>query len=155
MTTPWTSTQSMPQRWRRGIVGLVVVASGWPVVVFPSWSALVWCVIGIGLATGITYLFAHLRVRVDDTAVTVSFTTGWPGRRVTLDDIAQTSVVTMSAVYGWGIRAVPGGWLWRAGGRRAVRIDRVSGRALVIGSDEPEALAAAIDDHRGPASSAM
>ena len=145
----------MPQRWRRGIVGLVIVASGWPVVVSPSWSKLLLCVLGTGLATGIIYLFAHLRVSVHDTAVTVNFTTGWPRREVCLDDIAQTSMVTMSAVYGWGIRAVPGGWLWRAAGRRAVRIDRVSGRALIIGSDQPEALVAAIDDRRDTASSAI
>ncbi|MDA2960669.1 MAG: hypothetical protein O3A28_09065 [Actinomycetota bacterium] len=155
MTTAWTSTQSMPQRWRRGIITIVVIASGWPVVVFPSWSALVWCVIGTGLAIGITHLFAHMRVTVDNTAVIVKFTTGWPGRRVALDDIVRTSVVTMSAVHGWGIRAVPGGWLWRAGGRRAVRLDRVSGRALIIGNDEPEALVAAINSRRDGAPSAV
>lgn len=148
MTSPWTSTQSMPQRWRRGIIAIVVIASGWPVVVFPSWSALMGCVIGTGFAIGVTHLFAHMRVTVDNTAVTVSFTTGWPQRRVALDDIEATSVVTMSAAHGWGIRTVPGGSLWRAGGRRAVRLDRVSGRALVIGNDEPEALVAAIDSRR-------
>ena len=155
MTSPWTSAQSMPKCWRRGIIAIVVIASGWPVVVFPSWSAFVWCVIGTGLAIGITHLFAHMRVTVDNTAVTVNFTTGWPGRRVALDDIVRTSVVTMSAVHGWGIRAVPGGWLWRAGGRRAVRLDRVSGRALIIGNDEPEALMAAIDSRRDGAPSAV
>jgi hypothetical protein len=155
MTTAWTSTQSMPQRWRRGIIAVVVIASGWPVVVFPSWSALMWCAIGTGLAIGITHLFAHMRVTVDNTAVAVSFTTGWPQRRVALDDIETTSVVTMSAVHGWGIRAVPGGWLWRAGGRRAVRLNRVSGRALIIGSDEPEALVAAIDSRRHDAPSSV
>lgn len=155
MTTAWTSTQSMPQRWRRGIITIVVIASGWPVVVFPSWSAFVWCVIGTGLAIGITHLFAHMRVTVDNTAVIVKFTTGWPQRRVALDDIVRTSVVTMSAVHGWGIRAVPGGWLWRAGGRRAVRLDRVSGRALIIGNDEPEALVAAINSRRDGAPSAV
>jgi len=50
---------------------------------------------------------------------------------------------------------VPGGWLWRAGGRRAVRLDRVSCRALIIGNDEPEALMAAIDSRRDGAPSAV
>ena len=87
--------------------------------------------------------------------LTVSFTTGWPQRRVALNDIEATSVETMSAVHGWGIRAAPGGWLWRAGGRRAVRLNRVSGRALIIGSDEPEALVAAIDSRRNGAPSTL
>jgi hypothetical protein len=46
--------------------------------------------------------------------------------------------------YGWGIRLIPGGWMWNITGNQAVELKLKSGRLLRIGTDEPEALETAI-----------
>ncbi len=46
--------------------------------------------------------------------------------------------------YGFGIRLIPHGSLWNAWGLDAVELDLATGKVLRIGTDEPEALLAAI-----------
>ena len=47
--------------------------------------------------------------------------------------------------WGYGIHWTPSGWLYNVAGRHAVRLEVRGGRALMIGTDEPDALKAAID----------
>ena len=49
--------------------------------------------------------------------------------------------VTTHWIYGWGIRWIPGGWLWNVSGLDGVELALVSGRRFRIGTDEPEQLA--------------
>jgi hypothetical protein len=46
--------------------------------------------------------------------------------------------------YGWGIRWIPGGWLWNVSGLDGVELVLVNNRRFRVGTDEPEQLAAAI-----------
>ena len=55
--------------------------------------------------------------------------------------------VRNSALYGWGLRWIPGGTLWNVWGRDAVEVGLVSGKRFRIGTDDAEALDLAL---RGP-----
>jgi hypothetical protein len=70
------------------------------------------------------------------------------GRRFELHTIAAASAVKTSWLAGWGIRLTPQGWLYNAWGRGAVRLQFAGGRRFTIGTDEPEALLAAIERAR-------
>ena len=68
-------------------------------------------------------------------------------RRVPLDGVVRCRPVTYRPVRdygGWGLRWVPGGFAYNVRGNRGVRIDYADGRHLLIGSQRPEELAAAI-----------
>ncbi|MGO8684630.1 MAG: hypothetical protein ACLQUT_08650 [Thermoleophilia bacterium] len=90
-------------------------------------------------------MFARLTVRVDDDVVEAHF---WPrvvGRRVSLAEIETVAIVRNHWYSGWGLRRIRGGWLVSAWGLSAVEMRLMSGGVLRIGSDEPQALAAAVE----------
>jgi hypothetical protein len=43
--------------------------------------------------------------------------------------------------WGWGIRLIPGGWLYNVSGLDAVELKMKNGRVYRIGTDEPRKLA--------------
>ena len=47
-------------------------------------------------------------------------------------------------IYGWGIRRLPGGWMYNVWGLDAIELDLVSGKRFRIGTDDPDGLLAAI-----------
>lgn len=98
--------------------------------------------------------FAVLRVRVDDEAVSWRFGLGPLGRRIPLRRIAGVEVGETSFWWGYGLRWTRRGWLWRSTGVRAVWLTLEDGRRVGVGSDDSEALAAAIRGRlaRAPAS---
>jgi hypothetical protein len=92
--------------------------------------------------------FSRLTVEVDGSEVTASFACGLARRRINLRTIESASVSTLPWLSGWGIRFTPRGWVYNASGRGAVEIRRSTGRRFTIGSDEPAALLAAIENAR-------
>ena len=89
-------------------------------------------------------LFARLGVTVTESDVTAAFTFGFPSRRIALPDIQTFHRVRNPLIYGWGVRAIPGGWMFNISGRDAVELVLVTGRRFRIGTDEPDALHAAL-----------
>lgn len=117
----------------------VVVA--WQILTFgvsPSTMSSLIVPVGVFL---IVRAFRALSVRVTDDMVTVAFLYGWPRRRIQLHDIAEISIVRMRALYGWGIRLVPRGTLWRAAGFNTVRLELASGRSIYVGAADCDELA--------------
>jgi hypothetical protein len=78
----------------------------------------------------------------------VGFTGGLARRRFALHAIESASAVKVPWLAGWGIRVTPQGWLYNAWGRDAVRLQFAGGRRFTIGTDEPQALLAAIERGR-------
>jgi hypothetical protein len=111
-------------------------------------SAAAWLVVFLYavLVAGIA-LFYRLTVVVDNLSVRAVFGIGLLRRVVPLAQIAGTEVHRLMRG-GTGIRLTPAGWLYNAGGRDAVRLLLKRERPLIIGTDEPEALKAAIDAAR-------
>ena len=92
--------------------------------------------------------FSRLTVVVDETRVSVSFGGGLARRRFELHTIEAASAVKVPWLSGWGIRLTPQGWLYNAWGRGAVQLRLAGGRRFTIGTDEPDALLAAIERAR-------
>jgi hypothetical protein len=87
--------------------------------------------------------FSTLTVEITD-RITVAFGRGWPARRIDPADVMESRVVRNSPLHGLGIRWIRGGYLWNVWGLDAVELLLVSGRRFRIGTDDAEALHAAV-----------
>jgi len=101
-------------------------------------------------------LFSWLDTEVTDEGFAASFACGTLRRRISVGEIESAEVVTVPWYYGWGARLTPRGWLggdrtgwlYNVWGRGAVALHLRDGRVFTVGSDEPEALLAAIEAAR-------
>lgn len=100
-----------------------------------------------GLLVG-AVLFSSLTTIVDEDELRFYFGPGFWTRRFALDDIISVDVVRNSALYGWGIRYTHHGWLYNVSGLRAVELTIRGEGQLRLGTDEPEALKAALEQAR-------
>ncbi len=89
-------------------------------------------------------LFGWLTVEITDDHLRFRFGIGLFRRSIPLDRIAGAVRTRSSWLHGWGIHLTPRGWLYNIGGLDAVEIRLVSGRSLLLGTDEPDALCAAL-----------
>lgn len=141
--TTYVHTQHSPLR-----TGLPL-AVGAVIVVVAIFSDGGFQVLGTVLIAGalialLTLTFGRLTVEVLPDHVRVAFGAGWPAKSLVFDQIASAAAVRNRAWYGWGIRWIPGGWLWNVWGLDAVELRLTSGRRFRIGTDEPDALLAAL-----------
>jgi hypothetical protein len=112
-------------------------------------DAVPWLVVALYGVLVVGYLlFFRLVVTVDRTRIRASFGIGWIAKDVPLDAVLASEIVRTRRWWGWGIHWTPAGWLYNVGGRRAVRLELKADRPVMIGSDEPEALKAAVDAAR-------
>ena len=95
-------------------------------------------------------LFSTLTVTVDDVAVRLAFGLESLRREVRLDEITMARRVRNAWYAGWGVRIIPRGRLYNVGGLDAVELVLDSGRVVRIGTDEPDALLAAVQRAAGP-----
>jgi hypothetical protein len=101
--------------------------------------------LGVGVLLLISaVLFSSLTVEIGDGELRFHFGPGFWRKRFALADIAAADVTWSSWWEGWGIRITPRGMLYNISGTDAVEITLRSGQRLRIGTDEPEALAAAL-----------
>ena len=108
-----------------------------------------WLVIGLYGVLALAYaLFYRLTVTVDATRLRAAFGVGIFAKEVAIADVMACEIVRTRRRWGWGIHWTPVGWLYNVGGRHAVRLMLRTERPVMIGSDQPEALLAAIDAAR-------
>lgn len=103
-------------------------------------TALVLCLLAV-----VGWLFSSLTVTVSDSTVVWHFGPGWWRHALERDDIVSAKPVRTKWWYGFGIRRMPGGWLYNVSGLDAVAIKRTDGKTTFIGTDEPETLAAVLN----------
>lgn len=89
-------------------------------------------------------LFSSLTVTVTNDAIEIRFGPGLIRKKFALADIASCRIVRNRWYYGWGIRKIPGGWLYNVSGLDAVELRMSSGRTYRIGTDEPRELRDAV-----------
>jgi len=129
------------------VIGISVAAViGWPIIAYGFKASSLASLGAAFAAVAFTAGFRRMTVRVSHINLQVVFAYGWPRRTVQLSEIVDVSTHRMRALYGWGIRAVPNGMLWRAGGHHAVRLELDSGRYLYIGAADCEDLAREISE---------
>lgn len=138
----------MPVRYEHTQVGHVLIVSILtPALVlfvaaaFTREPALI--VVGAILLAVVTQM-ATLTTKVADGTLEVRMGPGLIRRRIDLRDVQQVAVVGRLWLWGWGIRLTARGWQWNVSGTRGVELTYRNGRRFRIGSDEPEALAAAV-----------
>jgi hypothetical protein len=99
------------------------------------------------IITGIAafgWLFSSQTVEVDGATVRWNFGKGFWKRQLALADIAAVTEVQTPLWQGWGIRKVRGGWCYSVSGRKAVELTLKNGRRIILGTDRPRELAAAL-----------
>ncbi len=110
-------------------------------------------VVAAGITLLVALLFASLTVTVDRSDITVRFGIGLVRKRFALSAIRLYRPVHNPWYYGWGIKMIPGGWLYNVAGSSAVELLLEGGRYVRIGTDEPDALLAALRATIGESSS--
>ena len=99
----------------------------------------------VGLLGATAYNFRSLTVEVDDNEIRLQFGDGPIGRVIPLTDISGCKTIRTSPLQGWGIRFTGDGWLYNIYGLDAVELSLNNGKRVLIGTDQPDQLAAAID----------
>lgn len=115
------------------IIGLL-----WVVSITREFSApifLTLIILVIALAT-----FATLTVSGDDRRLKISFGIGLFNKSFPFSSIVSCRITRTPWYFGWGLRAIPGGWLFNVSGFRSVELEMRNGRIYRIGTDEPEKL---------------
>lgn len=72
--------------------------------------------------------------------VTAGFGLGRPRKSIDLENVTEVRLVRSPWYYGWGIRKVPGGWVYNVWGFDSVELELSPGRVFRIGTDEPHEL---------------
>jgi hypothetical protein len=109
----------------------------------------------VSAAIGATFLlfmavFGQLTTIIDDTNLIVRFGwLGWPAHVAPLAEISGAIPTRTSPISGWGIRITTRGWLYNVSGRNAVIVGTLDGKQFLVGTDEPVALADAINNALG------
>jgi hypothetical protein len=138
----------MAVRYQHTQVGWWIFALAGPLMLVATILALRDSIAG-GAIVGALAMFVllslfSLTTAVSDDDVRVWFGIGLISRRIALNQLTSARTVTTHWIYGWGMRWIPGGWLWNVSGLDGVELALVNGRRFRIGTDEPERLAAAI-----------
>jgi hypothetical protein len=89
-------------------------------------------------------LFGSLTVSIDDERIRLAFGLGLVHKSFALDQIKSAERVRNPWYYFWGVRWYGRGWLYNVSGLDGVRIRLAGDREARIGTDEAEALEAAI-----------
>lgn len=97
----------------------------------------------------VLWMFSTLKVTVGQGVVAWRFRGGIPTKELQLTRIATAEAVRIPWWYGIGIRRAPEGWLYNLRGGTAVKITERGGKVTFLGSDDPEALVAAIHSRLG------
>jgi len=91
------------------------------------------------------WTWGALTVRIEDEQLQVRFGLGWPRKTLPLREIEAVEVTRTTFLEGWGLRRTRRGWLYNVSGFDAVLLHLTDGRSMMVGTDEPRRLKAAIE----------
>jgi hypothetical protein len=91
------------------------------------------------------WTWGALTVRIQGGEVQVRFGIGWPRKTIPLAEIAAVEVTRTTFLEGWGLHRTRRGWLYNVSGFDAVLLQLASGQSMMVGTDEPRRLKAAIE----------
>lgn len=86
-------------------------------------------------------LFSHLTVTGYLDHLEAKYGIGLIRKKFNFKDMRDCSIEKNPWYYGWGIRRIPGGWLYNVSGFWSVQLNMKNGRMYRIGTDEPKKLA--------------
>ena len=85
-------------------------------------------------------LFHSLTVAEFDNYIEIKFGPGLIKKKFLYDEIESCSIARNKWWYGFGIRKIPGGWLYNVSGLNAIKLNMKNGKEYRIGTDEPQKL---------------
>lgn len=85
-------------------------------------------------------VFATLTVTGFHDHLEIKFGIGLIRKKFLYKDIKSCSVQKNPFFYGWGVRSIPGGWLYNISGSWSVQLDMKSGKMYRVGTAEPQKL---------------
>ena len=101
--------------------------------------------LGLGvLFLVLAFLFHALTIEVDADEIRMSFGPGLIRKTWPISTCTSARVIRTRLIDGWGIRMTKDGWLYNVSIPHAVLIRQTNGKAVQLGSDEPEALLASL-----------
>jgi hypothetical protein len=103
----------------------------------------------VGIAALFGWVWGSLTVSIQDGQLRIRFGLGWPRKTVPLSDISDVEITRTSFFEGWGVHRTRRGWLYNVSGYDAVLLKLASGRSMLVGSDEPRRLKAALQRAAG------
>ena len=101
----------------------------------------------VGLTLLVSVLFfgsRSLMVSVTPAEVDLTYSFGWPRKRIERATIVSAEPLRIPWWYGAGIRRTPKGWMWSIWGFDTVVLTLSDGKRFLIGTDDPEGLTAAL-----------
>jgi hypothetical protein len=93
------------------------------------------------------WLFHSLTIELTVAELRWRFGPGVIAKKVPLAEITSVNVVRTNFLEGWGIHWSRYGWLYNVEGQEAVAITLRNGKKFALGTDEPEALRAIIQQN--------
>jgi len=133
-----------------GWVLLAALAAGAGVVVFATgktgWNSAASVVMTMLIVVAL--LFCTLTVMIHDGEIECRYGPGLIRKHIPLAAVRGARPVRTAWYQGWGIRLTSDGWLFNVSGLDAVEVELVDGKRIRIGTDEPQALVAAIRARR-------
>lgn len=90
------------------------------------------------------FAFSSLTISIRDGQLSWWFGPGIVKKTIPLSTIVSAEPTRTSVLNGWGIHLTTRGWLYNVAGRDAVLITQEDGKQVLLGTDEPDALARAI-----------
>ncbi len=130
------------RQWWLWTILLVPVLGTWLSRPARSWTSAL-----VPLAALAWLWLLRLIVEVHDDAVHIQFIPMWRKRVIRLDEIRSAQARTYRPIReygGWGLRWGPGRMAYNVSGDRGVLLELAGGRRVMIGSQRPEELEAAI-----------
>lgn len=101
--------------------------------------------LGLGvLFLALAYLFHALTIEVGADEIRMSFGPGLIRKSWPVTSCSSARATRTRLIDGWGIRMTKDGWLYNVSIPHAVLIRLTDGKAVQLGSDEPEQLLAAL-----------
>ncbi len=97
-----------------------------------------------GVMAVVLLLFHSLTVSVDREHLRLRMGIGLIRFRFALADIEHARRVRNHWSFGWGIRRLPGGWLFNVSGWDAVEVAMAAGDTHRVGTDDPDGLLRAL-----------
>ncbi|MFH1681578.1 MAG: hypothetical protein ABIH26_13175 [Candidatus Eisenbacteria bacterium] len=129
-----------------GWVGIVLA----PAILIASviiWSLTpeFWVAAALGLAAPIVLVLIHKQtVEIGDGFLSVRLGTGLIRKRFDLSEIRSVRASRVPWYAGWGVHQTHRGWVFSVAGFDAVEVATADGRRFLIGTDEPDELARAL-----------
>jgi hypothetical protein len=142
---------SQQGRWIQALLGgaIIVVVGAAALLDGPAWVRGV-LILAAAIYYWLLITFGRLEVRIEAQVIAVSFGRGWPHRVIPLATVTAVAARRGRWWYGWGIRRIPSGWLWNVWGLDFVEIRHAGDKIFNVGTDEPLALVAAINQGIDP-----